>query len=204
MNLIIVLLCIGFIIAIILSWIYDIHPEGGIVKTEPANIVKEEPVLPSSKGWKIASYISFVVIVGLIVLNIIPRKEKKDILEKSIAVLPFIYYNTEPEAEDIGDAFANEIITQLYKIRGFDRIISHTSTVQYKGPHNPPCQSSVRSLVQTTLLKVPCKGRTRMYPSRSRLFRLPEMITSGQRSSEAGGKISSPSGPISPRMWQWS
>ena len=29
----IVFLCIGFIIAVILSWIYDIHPEGGIVKT---------------------------------------------------------------------------------------------------------------------------------------------------------------------------
>ena len=33
---VIVLLSIGFIIAIILSWIYDVHPEGGIVKTEPA------------------------------------------------------------------------------------------------------------------------------------------------------------------------
>ena len=36
---IIVLLCVGFIIAIIISWIYDIHPEGGIVKTEPAKEV---------------------------------------------------------------------------------------------------------------------------------------------------------------------
>ena len=42
LPLIIVLLCVGFIIAVILSWIYDIHPEGGIVKTEPAHKVKEE------------------------------------------------------------------------------------------------------------------------------------------------------------------
>ena len=90
LNLIIILLCVGFIIAIILSWIYDIHPEGGIVKTEPAQTIKKEDKHPSSKGWKIASYISFVVIVALIVLNIIPRSgrsEVKEILDKSIAVL---------------------------------------------------------------------------------------------------------------------
>jgi hypothetical protein len=39
---VIVLLCVGFIITVIVSWIYDIHPEGGIVKTEPVHKVKEE------------------------------------------------------------------------------------------------------------------------------------------------------------------
>ena len=35
MNFILVLLIVGFIITVIVSWIYDIHPEGGIVeKTE--------------------------------------------------------------------------------------------------------------------------------------------------------------------------
>jgi hypothetical protein len=87
----IVFLCIGFIIAVILSWIYDVHPEGGIVKTEPVHKVKEEDIPKSSYSWKIASYFSFVVIVGLIVLNIIPRSKlsnTKGILDKSIAVLP--------------------------------------------------------------------------------------------------------------------
>src|SRR5210317_1668509 len=74
---VIVLLSIGFIIAVILSWIYDIHPEGGMVKTEPAEKVKAEDIPKSSNNWKIASYISFVVIVGLIVLNIIPRSGKR-------------------------------------------------------------------------------------------------------------------------------
>ena len=90
-NLIIILLIVGFIIAVILSWIYDLHPEGGIVKTEPAEKVKAEDMPKSSNSWKIASYISFVVIVGLIVLNIIPRSNNKKILEKSIAVLPLEY-----------------------------------------------------------------------------------------------------------------
>ncbi len=63
LNLILILLFVGFIIAIILSWIYDIHPESGMVKTEPAHKVKPEDILKSLNSWKIASYISFIVIV---------------------------------------------------------------------------------------------------------------------------------------------
>ena len=70
LNLIIILLCVGFVITVIVSWIFDIHPEGGIVKTEPAHKVKEEYKSSTSNSWKIASYISFAVIIGLIVLNI--------------------------------------------------------------------------------------------------------------------------------------
>ena len=93
----IVFLCIGFIIAVILSWIYDIHPEGGIVKTEPAEKAPKESAPPSSNSWRIASYISFVVIVALVILNIIPRTGKKEILDKSIAVLPFENLSGDPE-----------------------------------------------------------------------------------------------------------
>ena len=73
LNLVLLLLCVGFVIAVILSWIYDIHPEGGIKKTEPADKVIAEEIPKSSNGWRIASYISFVVIVGLIAMNSIHR-----------------------------------------------------------------------------------------------------------------------------------
>jgi len=59
------------------------------------NKVNAGEIPKSSNNWKIASYISFVVIVGLIVLSIIPRTGKKELLEKSIAVLPF--ENDSPE-----------------------------------------------------------------------------------------------------------
>lgn len=41
---IIVLLSIGFIIAVILSWIYDIHPEEGMVKTNIAEKVTKKDI----------------------------------------------------------------------------------------------------------------------------------------------------------------
>ena len=37
-TLVIILLAIGFPIVIIVSWIYDIHPDEGIVKTEPGRL----------------------------------------------------------------------------------------------------------------------------------------------------------------------
>ena len=111
---VIVLLCVGFIIAVILSWIYDIHPERGMVKTEPSHKVKDEDIPKSSNSWKIASYISFVVIVGLIVLNIIPRSNSnRKVLEKSIAVLPFTNMSGDPSQEFIGDGFSENVIGAL-------------------------------------------------------------------------------------------
>ena len=116
-TLVIILLLIGFPIAAIFSWIYDIHPEEGIVKTEPADKVRIEDKTRSSSGWQIASYFSFVVIVGLIVLNILPRTDRKEIPDKSIAILPF--RNDSPDKENA--YFINgtmESILQVPESRG--------------------------------------------------------------------------------------
>ena len=77
LALIIVLLCIGFIIAVILSWIYDVTPEG-IEKTRPAKITTEaSPESPSRiLGWKIATIISAIVIACLVAWNIMKSKER--------------------------------------------------------------------------------------------------------------------------------
>ena len=134
-KLVVVLLAIGLIIAVILSWIYDIHPEGGLVKTEPAHKVKPEDIPKSSNNWKIASYISFVVIVGLIAMNVFRKpasKEHSPVLETSIAVLPFENMSNNEEDDYLGGAFCDEIIMELQKIKEFDRVLSRTSTMQFE------------------------------------------------------------------------
>jgi hypothetical protein len=50
-TLVIVLLAIGFPIVIIFSWIYDVHPEGGIVKTEPVDKIKPEEISKPPNSW---------------------------------------------------------------------------------------------------------------------------------------------------------
>ena len=69
LSLIIVLLCIGFVIAIILSWVYDITPEG-VHKTPSISKQEQEKYLEKPQGilgWKIATYASVVIIIGLLI-----------------------------------------------------------------------------------------------------------------------------------------
>ncbi len=134
LNFIIILLCAGFIIAIILSWIYDKHPEEGIVKTKPAHKVKEGDKWNSPNGWKIASYISFAVIIGLIVFNVFPRNLKAggtEILDKSIAVLPFQNDSPDQENEYFINGTMESILNNLCKVREL-RVTSRSSVERYR------------------------------------------------------------------------
>ena len=134
LQLAIVFLCIGFFIAVILSWIYDIKPEGGIVKTEPAHRAKADDQPDSSNGWKIASYISFLVIVAFVIFYLVGNNKKSfDIskLEKSIAVLPLKYLSEDPNKQYLADGVLDAIIQHLSMIEGL-RVMPRTSVEQYR------------------------------------------------------------------------
>jgi TolB-like protein len=151
---IIVLLSVGFIIAIILSWIYDIHPEDGIVKTELATQEKAKEVQDSSNSWKIASYISFVVIVGLILLHLLPRKGKENQdqpVGMSIAVLPFEDMSPEQDQEYFCDGISEEIINSLAQLPEL-KVIARTSSFSFKG-RNQDIREIARSLGVETIVE---------------------------------------------------
>jgi TolB-like protein len=134
LNLIIILLVAGFIIAAILSWIYDINPQGEMVKTEPSQKVKEEEQPTTSNGWKITSYISFLVIIGFIVFQVIAITDKSEeipILERSIAVLPFEDMSAQQDQEYFCDGIAEEIINSLTQLDNL-KVIARTSTFAFK------------------------------------------------------------------------
>jgi TolB-like protein len=129
-KLVIVILTVGLIIAVILSWIYDFHPEGGMVKTEPADKTTPEEHLRTSKGWKIASYVSFVVILGLIVLNIVSPTSKKEFFDKSVAVIPFFNESADLDNSYLIKGYRTEVHNNLCQIKEL-RVISLESTEQY-------------------------------------------------------------------------
>ena len=52
LPMVIVLLIIGFVIAVILSWIYDVRPEGGWEKTRPVHQSGEKMGQADSGRWK--------------------------------------------------------------------------------------------------------------------------------------------------------
>jgi len=131
-----IILSIGFVISLILSWFYDFTPDGfeRIKSTDTANdLIPEKP--SQLLVWKIISYISIVIIIGLLAFNIIKGINQSEILpelEKTIAVLPFDNLSAGEEYSYIGDAITDEIIAELQKIKEFDRVLSRSSTMQFK------------------------------------------------------------------------
>jgi TolB-like protein len=132
---IIVLLCIGFVIALFLSWIYDITP-AGVKKTKQVSAIKptDQTTHEVSSGWKMATYISAVIIVALVAFNFIHRRNlNADIskLEKSIAVIPF--RNDSPDTTNAYfiNGIMERITTNLQMIKKF-RVIGRTSVEQYR------------------------------------------------------------------------
>jgi TolB-like protein len=131
-TLVIVLLAIGFPLAIIFSWIFDVTPEG-LEKTKPAQKVKGEEGPAASSGWKIATYISIVVIAVLVIINILPhRTNQGSIPDKSIAVLPFEDMSSEQDQEYFCDGMSEEIINSLAQLDSL-KVIARTSTFAFKG-----------------------------------------------------------------------
>jgi hypothetical protein len=82
LRLVFVLLCVGFIIAVILSWLYDFTPKG-IEKTKPVKVIKEREEVsePSKRKLRLSDIIIAVLLVAVIIL-IYPKIFKRDKLEQ--------------------------------------------------------------------------------------------------------------------------
>jgi TolB-like protein len=131
-----IILAVAFPLAIIFSWIFDVTPEG-VQKTKPLKEIKEGTKTAVSSSWRIATFISVVVIIGLIALNLFSGKRVVNIdesLAKSIAVLPFQNFSEDPDQEFMCLGLTDEIINHLFKLESFDKVVSMTSVLNYKDP----------------------------------------------------------------------
>jgi len=113
-----ILLAVGFPIALIFSWIFDLTPEG-IEKTRPI-----EEHLPTknpspSNSWKIATYVSLVIIIILLGFQIFSRENKpgkRSSEVHSIAVLPFSNISGNPGQDYFVEGITETLITELARI----------------------------------------------------------------------------------------
>ncbi len=93
---VIIVLIVGFPVAAIFSWFFDVTP-GGIEKTKPADGKERDKMQAQLRTWKEATMVSIIVIIALIIFNIVRGNIKSSEIkraEKTIAVLPF--YNLTP------------------------------------------------------------------------------------------------------------
>lgn len=116
-NIMIVLLCVGIIISIFLSWLYDLQNDVGL--SRPSLRLRNPELVVISKRRKITTYISIVFIVALLTMNLIQNGievKAMDLREKSIAVLPFHNDSPEQDNEHTIRGMMESITTSLSKI----------------------------------------------------------------------------------------
>ena len=132
LQMVIVLLVIGFILSVILSWVYDVTPKG-IEKTSSFVDLKSDSKQAASTGWKIATYISVIIIVAFIIFYFADNKKGSDIsgLEKSIAVLPFNNLSEEKGNEHFVDGLVEDLLNRISVIEEL-KVTSRTSSDMFR------------------------------------------------------------------------
>ncbi len=131
LTIVVIVLAVGFPLAIILSWLYDVTSEG-VEKTKPIEEVKEGEKTVVPNAWKIATYVSFVVIVGLAVLNIVGGTTKLHAGDiQSLVVLPFENYTGDEQLENMVSGMHAMLVGDMGRISGV-RVLGKTTSNVYK------------------------------------------------------------------------
>ena len=136
-TLVIVLLAVGFPIALLFAWAYELTPEG--IKRDDDNR------RPTSVDFAVARKLDFIII-GVLVAAVVFLLFDNYVLDSgrggsaaiepaagivSIAVLPLEIFNNDPDKEYLADGMTASLITELSKIEAL-RVISRTSIQRYK------------------------------------------------------------------------
>src|SRR6478752_1374278 len=145
LRLVVVLLLIGFPIALILSWAYDVTAQG--IRATPT---------ASVPGTHRRRNLILLIATGVIVsaaagFFLLPRASARKI-EKSIAVLPFQNLSDEKENAYFADGIQDDILTNLSKI-GDLKVISRMSVMSYRSEGTRNAREIGKALGVATLLE---------------------------------------------------
>jgi len=131
-RLVVLLLIIGFPIALILAWAFELTPEG-IKRTEDVDLSKSIRRKTGRKLDFLMIAVLLLVIAGLLFQRFhskVPGAVSSS-PEKSIAVLPFENLSEDKANAYFADGIQEEILTRLAKIADL-KVISRTSTQRYQ------------------------------------------------------------------------
>jgi len=154
-RVVIALLLIGFPLALVLAWVFDVTPQG--IKATPSvasGAHRRRNILMLAAAGVVIS-----ITAGFFVL---PRAAAHKI-DKSIAVLPFENLSDEKENAYFADGIQDDILTNLSKI-GDLKVISRTSVMSYRG-HT----SNVREIGKTLGVSTILEGSVRRAGNRVRV-----------------------------------
>src|SRR5437764_5561166 len=123
LRFVVVLLLVGFPVALILAWAYDVTPQGIQATPAPPGTQRRRNIIAlTAIGLAISAVAGFFLF---------PRASGRGV-EKSIAVLPFQSLSDEKENAYFADGIQDDILTNLSKI-GDLKVISRMSVMSYRG-----------------------------------------------------------------------
>ena len=155
-ELVVLLVVIGFPVALILAWAYEVTPEG-IRRTEPVHSPDARPEKHTQHvgrrlNWLIVTVLGIIVAV-LLADRFAQRKAPPAVAApgKSVAVLPFENLSEDKANGYFATGMQDEILTRLAGIRDL-KVISRTSTQQYAS-HPPNLKVVAAELGVTAVLE---------------------------------------------------
>ncbi len=141
-RIIVLLIVVGFPVAVVFAWFFEITPEG-VKRTEVAD------AMPKATGRKRHAWI-YVVVAGAAISvalfflgrytasNRAAAAAPNELPAKSIAVLPFENLSEDKANAFFAEGIQDEILTRLAKVADL-KVISRTSTQHFKSaPENLP------------------------------------------------------------------
>jgi TolB-like protein/Tfp pilus assembly protein PilF len=128
-RLCVVLIVIGFPIALVFAWAYEITPEG-VKRAEDVDVTKPHSV---HGPWIYIVLVGVAVSISLFFLGRYTAGNRIGLGNgnKSIAVLPFATLSDDRNDAYFADGVQDQILTNLAKVSDL-KVISHTSVRQYK------------------------------------------------------------------------
>jgi len=175
-RLVIVLVAIGFPIAMVVAWAFELTPEG-IKRTESADAAGQR-----SRGgvWVAVVLIAAALSLGLFFLgrytarNVTPRQSEAATAsnaQKSIAVLPLLNESGDPNDEYFSDGLSEELIAALGQIKDV-KVIGRSSSFRFRDTKEEPKTVGEKLGVSTLL-----EGTVRKQGDRVRI--VAELVNAG-------------------------
>ena len=133
LRMIVFAIIIGFPIALVIAWAFELTPEG-IKRTEEADLTPHKR--EKSHAWIYVVIIGAVISVALFLLGRYTARDtvsaaRSELPAKSIAVLPFENLSEDKSNAFFAEGVQDEILTRLAKVADL-KVISRTSTQKYK------------------------------------------------------------------------
>ena len=139
-RLVIAAVAIGFPIALVIAWAFELTPEG-LKRTEDVDLAASARQ-PRKHAWIFVVVVGAALSVGLFFIGRYTARNTasavrseaaadSSIPQKSIAVLPFENLSDDKNAAYFADGIQDEILTKLASIADL-KVISRTSTAKYK------------------------------------------------------------------------